>query len=747
MELLDAYIFSDGRVNVATERYHGKIVSYNRARGFGFIDRLPGERFPLDKALFFHYSHIEYGRDSPLYALLPDHSMDSDSVEKLISPIEVSFEVRIGEKGYHAFNIRLRKSTSSPIQDLIRLFEIVERDGDSATDRFARSVSESVLKDPVVEAVREGGDELIHLVEDRAKRVSQQDEDSRARTTQTRVEPRTAGQDTTLQQLILARISGSSHTWDDVVTIATQWSKVNTIIRRPLTWSRGDLELLNSVAESLARSLKFQPQSSFDFVRTIPAFVKPLVPLRSPIRYLRETGGISLIMVLNAGDLVQAIEAESIFSSGESSMSVKLVVLLEEGENIDTSLPESLGPGILLVRQQAIIQALANSHLSAPMISGRVFRAMLPIDMMQPYEVGSSYSPSVFVGRAKERESILARVDCNYAVYGGRKIGKTWFLKDVCHLCEREPYSSIYTPFYVSLQSVENVEDAASAILMDIHHHLRLAESQAQDPLTRLRNTLLRVHRITGKTVLLSLDEVDSVLGVDRHHRLFGKLRQLQETYPQAFKFVFAGFKELIHAFSDESSNNPFVNWIGRNHGSLRCLSEDELWSLVVDPLRWVGLDFNAEEIVAKVFDLTSGHPYYAQSLCHSIVDRRLRHNANVLLPRNIDKIATEEFFHDIFDIFTLNLSPLQRLIGKIYADSEAAFSDSDVVALLKSRFDIDMSEQRIREEMKILQACSVFIRSAHGYRPLMQRINQEFFKHQDDVELALDYLEGLDGA
>ena len=86
-------------------------------------------------------------------------------------------------------------------------------------------------------------------------------------------------------------------------------------------------------------------------------------------------------------------------------------------------------------------------------------------------------------------------------------------------------------------------------------------------------------------------------------------------------------------------------------------------------------------------------------------------------------------------------------LIGKIYADSEAAFSDSDVVALLKSRFDIDMSEQRIREEMKILQACSVFIRSAHGYRPLMQRINQEFFKHQDDVELALDYLEGLDGA
>jgi len=59
----------------------------------------------------------------------------------------------------------------------------------------------------------------------------------------------------------------------------------------------------------------------------------------------------------------------------------------------------------------------------------------------------------------------------------------------------------------------------------------------------------------------------------------------------------------------------------------------------------------------------------------------------------------------------------------------------------LKKQFQIDLSHKQLRDEMKILQACSVFIRAGNGYESVLQRINRAYFEPQDDVDLALRYM------
>ena len=259
-----------------------------------------------------------------------------------------------------------------------------------------------------------------------------------------------------------------------------------------------------------------------------------------------------------------------------------------------------------------------------------------------------------------------------------------------------------------------------------------------------MANSIKKIHKESGKTVLLALDELDDLLGKDDSDELFGKLRGLQQTYPGTCKFVFAGFKNLIHAFSDVATNNPFANWIGRNHFPLGCLNEQDLESLIVRPLKWAGYDFNENQIVRIIYDLTSGHPYYTQSLCYAIVNTRFSENPLHLTAEKLETLASNDFFLDVFDIFLLNLSNLQLLIGKVFStetgEPSKPFSEAEIIKALKNKFGFDFSHRQIREEMKILQACSVFSKSASGYYPVMQRINQEFFQRQVDEDLAIQY-------
>jgi len=114
-----------------------------------------------------------------------------------------------------------------------------------------------------------------------------------------------------------------------------------------------------------------------------------------------------------------------------------------------------------------------------------------------------------------------------------------------------------------------------------------------------------------------------------------------------------------------------------------------------------------------------------------------------------IEQLASDEFFTEVFDIFLLNLSALQLLIGKVFSSTTSEdiipFSEIQISNALREKFGFDFTQGQIREQMKILQACSVFTNTADGYKPVIQRINQEFFKKQSDEDLAYTYLKEIE--
>lgn len=542
--------------------------------------------------------------------------------------------------------------------------------------------------------------------------------------------------DPTLTQFVVQRIIKSPQKWNELVVLAKEWAKVREKIGvSPST----NIDSLTSFTKKIVGALKFDAVGEPESYPSIPYTLQHIEKIDSPLRLFREAKNCSVVIFPDVSSLLRAYNTNiSLFISTKDAL--KFIVFLDEKGLEDVKLQDY--QRVIILKQTTIIQAITMNEEEYSVILGRNLRDRLSLERIQPYRVGSEYDPSIFSGRAKEREKILEDSSGNFAIYGGRKIGKTWFLKDVCSWCnKREPYSSQYIPFYISLQSAQNPSDAAFLMIEAMEEFTDQVLTEATNPITGLVNTIRKVNKESGKIVLLALDELDDILRKDSSGELFGKMRGLQQTYPGVCKFIFAGFKELIHAFSDEATNNPFAHWIGKNHFPLGCLGEDDLQSLIVAPLKWTGFDFETTTIVKAIFELTSGHPYYTQSLCYSIANARFEKEPLQLNPQKIKNLASDDFFTEVFDIFLANLSALQLLIGKVFSEKNGPFSEQDIVDALRVKFGFEFTQGQIRYEMKILQACSVFIRTSAGYLPVMQTINQEFFKLQNDDELAYYYL------
>ncbi|MBN8657660.1 MAG: cold shock domain-containing protein [Anaerolineae bacterium] len=668
-------------------RHQGYIVFYNTERGYGFI-----ESKDFKQPLFFHYTFLEGAGNNPVYNDL----YNGEDVKK----IEVSFITYQDERGLQARQIK-------PVSEFAELESFIsspKAQGYFALDNFLKIVTMRGI---------------LHI-----------DKDER------------------LAQYIVQKIVHSPERWAHLVNIAKDWVLAQSHFTNSSLFTRSDT--LSNFSEELVKSLGFEPLGKLDIQNSIPCGVQYLETSPNPLRIFRESKKLSLMIFPDYPALQRAVKKDINFINSNRT-ELKLLVLLDEtGLNYD-QFKEHEGINFAWINQMTIFQLILAVKEYLPIYLGRNLRQRFPLERLQPYQVGSEYDYSIFTGRSHEREKILEDISGNYAIYGGRKIGKTWFLKDICAKCRREPYSSIYIPFYISLQSAKTPEDAALSVIEVLEDYTDSGSlTEARTPMTGLVNAIKKVHKETGKTVLLAIDEFDDILKNDISGDFFGGLRKFQSNAtPGTCKFIFSGFKELIYAFSDVISNNPFANWIGKNHFPLVCLSEQDLKNLITSPLNWAGYEFDSDVVIKTIYSLTSGHPYYTQSLCHAIVNAKFEKDPFRLTQKNIEQLASDEFFTEVFDIFLLNLSPLQLLIGKVFSPDVSGeiepFSEQQIVDALREKFKFSFTQKEIREQMKILQACSVFTKSAAGYKPVIQKINQEFFKTQNDEDLAIYYLEEVE--
>lgn len=670
---------------MVSDRLTGSIGKYFPERGFGFIYS------PSYKdQLYFHFTFIEGGEESKLYELL-------NSLTEYNIPVTFAVKTNLGR--LQATNIRLydagvEESPITQIEDFLRSSRSTQ---ENAIDEFWNMTS--FAKIPFIEK-----------------------------------EP-------DLRKLAILKITKSTPIWEAIVDLAERWIALEKVISK----KQANEEAQNIVEDfysALTSVLKLQTLNEAEYIDAFSATQVKLVKPFSPIRWLRQAEDSFLITFANARALRQCIQKDPTFVESSSKL-IKLAVLLDEDEISSNETMNFSSSRIALVRRKEIIQTISSPRTDNKVALGRILRSFLPHHLMQPFEVGSEYNRAVFSGRGKNREQILDNISGNYAIYGGRKIGKSWLLKDLYYHCQNSQYNEIYVPVYVSVQGAESIEDAIDRISDKLLETFHIPSSESVSSSKRLLYYLRKTHEITNRRILLALDEVDDLFKMNGWFDFFGSLRAFQQNNPGAIKFVFAGFKELMRKLLYERDNFAFANLFGKNHFSLSCLDKEDLERLIVEPLKWVGLEFDENEIVNTIYGLTSGHPYYTQAICQVVVEDRLKQDSIILSSRVIEKLASLEFFSEVSDIFEDNLSNLQKLIGKICSVEQRVYSEKEIQEALFNRFDINIDDKQVKEELRILVACSVFTRSESGYEPLMPQINQKYFGGKDDTTLALAYLEG----
>jgi hypothetical protein len=548
-----------------------------------------------------------------------------------------------------------------------------------------------------------------------------------------------------ISRLLLEKFVRDQGIFEYLLYISNEWLNILPIFneKRPRIFSNQEISLLTSFSHHISDTIKLSPKSEISVISEIPAIIQPIIKPDSPLKFFRDFEDINLIFISNETKYSDLISFNRLYpSNGINDM--RIFVFLENPINNFT---QPSNKNRIFLYQNSIIKSIMNMHKEQPVVIGQLLRdstsqiELLSEKFIQPYDTSTSYKEHLFIGRSQERKKILADKTSNFVVYGGRRIGKTWFLQDLCTQCKKQTdYSADYYPFYVSLQTAWNIESAVDLIVERINYEISV-KSEAKNPLTKLGNILINTHKTTKKTILLCLDELDLFFKSPEHMLFFERLRQLQSTYPMAFKYVFAGFKELIHVFYEKAVQNPFFHWIGNNQIPLGCLSESELKDLVI-LLKWVGLEFDERIILQKIYDITSGHPFYTQNLCSKIVETRIKSNSYLLNAQHIDKLATLEFTKEIFNTFEGNLTNLQKVIGKLFTKQSNAINEKEILILLKDNFGIDLSPKFLQEQLEVLQACSVISWGESGYFPIAKWINEEFFKRYDDDELVYIYME-----
>jgi hypothetical protein len=332
----------------------------------------------------------------------------------------------------------------------------------------------------------------------------------------------------------------------------------------------------------------------------------------------------------------------------------------------------------------------------------------IELSSLSPYIVRGPVPPNMFFGREQEiKEISQAITQTNYALVGGRRIGKSSILQSLDRLLNRDPRFSAY---YLNCEDVIDHQSFYGTLA------IRFGDRLKDHTPHGFRHLAAGLNADNGaKRSVFLVDEVDALLGFDAVARpaeqLFKTFRAL--AHERTCSFVFSGSKTLHRHLHDAGS--PFFNFC--RDLSLRPLSEKSVAEVVSKPMRQLGIELVDEEaMIDRVIDLTSCHPSLVQWLC----DRLLRAaERRVITVDDLERIASSEEFSQYFrETAWGDSTPLEKFISVVVDQPE--FTLDDVLAAA-ARYGIK-NRLAIRDALDTLQLYALLETHAGRYRYVLSR-------------------------
>ncbi|MDQ7823858.1 MAG: AAA family ATPase [Candidatus Eremiobacteraeota bacterium] len=343
-----------------------------------------------------------------------------------------------------------------------------------------------------------------------------------------------------------------------------------------------------------------------------------------------------------------------------------------------------------------------------------------------PYIAGNPVTgSSMFFGRQDifkfiSRQAALAECRTALVLHGGRRTGKTSLLWQIEHgrLGER------FIPVYCDLQEMADMDthsflaEIEKRILSSFHQHGITIESEATsgNPYEQFSHCISEIeHHLEGdrRYLLLLIDEYE-ILG-DKVRRgqlspgIFSYFRALMQNRPN-ISFIFAGTRQLEHLSGTDWS----LMFNQARYRKISFLEEQEARRLIESPVR--GIIEYEPDAVDEILRLASGHPYFTQLICLSLIE-----TAN---QENLKKLGTD---HIRQVIHSLCLHPVPHLI---YLWKELAREEQVVLAALSHILTESSSWSDPREIDDFLARSGISISSEKLGAALDACVNSELLEH-----------------
>ncbi|HSJ59358.1 MAG TPA: ATP-binding protein, partial [Anaerolineae bacterium] len=264
----------------------------------------------------------------------------------------------------------------------------------------------------------------------------------------------------------------------------------------------------------------------------------------------------------------------------------------------------------VVVDRQHLASIIAQS--SAQRLVEIVLEQGIELSSLSPYVTKGPVPENMFFGREKEIKAITQTIQhSNYALVGGRQIGKSSILLKLTKLLDRDPR---YRALYINCEDKFDYDD----LFQSLPDEAQLPAG-SHEPLA-FRQLAHRLQRgsAPGRLVFL-LDEVDELLAFDvqpeNRMQLFKSFRSL--SHEGACRFVFSGGRTLYQHLHD--SQSPFFNFC--QELALGPLLAKSVAEIVSKPMHQLGIELPDEDLfVERLIEVSSCHPNLVQWLCDRLV-------------------------------------------------------------------------------------------------------------------------------
>ncbi len=466
--------------------------------------------------------------------------------------------------------------------------------------------------------------------------------------------------------------------------------------------------LHGAVVRAPALRLKVPPRFPLVFIRRREANADDLPDLRSLMSILDMTSYFALVIDLN-----------------DSSDR------LDGRRNLKNLVRDTIHDFIVLDGQD-LRQILMARDPSSRLVE--IILQQVDLSVVSPYVTSGPVPRSMFFGRDHELKTVTRKIDdANFALVGGRKIGKTSTLARVYQLlCESRDADMT---LYMDCQSVTSHEaffEAANTFWKTqptIHSPADLRHYVVA------RNTVPPDQGNDVPLVIL-LDEVDTLLGYDLKHgmAIFSVFRELSQE--RCCRFVLCGERVLRDQLYAPSS--PLFNFC--DVIQLGPLQEHAARHIILEPMQTMGISMQSpEEVVYEICRLSSCHPNLVQYLCQQLILEANARGSRLISPADLENVRHSSSFHEYLLAVTWgNSSPLEQAITLLIIDRPSV-SLADMQEML-ARNGFAVSQDELERAVTGLRLYSILLKEGRQYR-LASDVFGEIVHESQEIDMLLGSL------